>query len=310
MFLNYIYFIQSLPKVAQSVYPEIKGVKKLRYNARFCIWSMLTPSVLRTMQTLFDQPKFRPIKEHHPRIFEKPLKPYVCLNWRPRQRAVKIHEHFQALYQMYGSNITYFYTGDGWRLIDILDCSLFLCSGPEREGSLALKLVDPIGRDLFTLAFNISTTPKREIYIGALQGPSEQITDRGEVIKSLTRGMHGLRPKALMLEVLLILAKEWDIDTLYGITNKGHVYQALRYTGSKRSSISYQYGELWSEYGGKQVSKYMYDIPLNPIRKDPSTLNKNKRRLYTKRYAWLDKVKEDVCCQLSGIQNVHTNNEC
>ncbi|WP_341665680.1 VirK/YbjX family protein [Vibrio sp.] len=294
MIINYIHFIRSLPRMAQSVYPEIKGAKKLRYNARFCMWSMLKPSVLRSMQKLFDQPEFHLIKDNHPRIFEKPLKPYVCLNWRPRQRAMKIHEHFQALYQMYGPNITHFYTDGGWPLIDILDCSLFLCSGPEREGSLALKLLDPTNRDLFTLAFNISTTPKREIYIGALQGPSEQITDRGEVIKSLTRGMHGLRPKALMLEVLLMLAKEWGIDTLYGITNKGHVYQALRYTGSKRSSISYQYAELWAEYGGKQVSKYMYDIPLEPARKDSSTLNKNKRRLYTKRYAWLDKVREDV----------------
>ncbi|RSD31596.1 VirK/YbjX family protein [Vibrio pectenicida] len=302
MFINYINFIQSLPKVAKSVYPDIRGAKKLRYNARFCMWSMFKPSVLQCLQTLFEQPEFRPIREQNPRILEKPLKPYVCLNWRPHQRAIKIHEHFHALYQMYGSDTARFYTNDGWRLLSVLDCSIILCPGPEREGSLALKLVDQNQRDLFTLAFNISTTPKHEIHIGALQGPSDCITDRGDIIKSLTKGMHGLRPKALMLEILLMLAKEWGISSIYGITNRGHVYQALRYIGSKRSSISYQYAELWTEYGGTQVSKYMYDIPLVPVRKDPSSLNKNKRRLYTKRYAWLDEVRDSIHSRLADLK--------
>lgn len=306
MFINYIHFIQSLPKVAKSVYPDIRGAKKLRYNARFCLWSMLKPSVLKTMQHLFEQPELSSIRKNNPRIFEKPLKPYVCLNWRPRQRAVKIHEHFQSLYQMYGANIHLFYENGGWQLIEIQDCAMVLCPGPEREGSLALKLVDSSNRDLFTLAFNISTTPIRGIEIGALQGPSEYVVDRGEVIKSLTRNMHGLRPKALMLEVLLMLAKEWGIESIYGVTNKGHVYQALRYMGSKRSSVSYQYSELWSEYGGTQVSKYMYKIPLDPVRKDPSALNKNKRRLYTKRYAWLDEVRANIHSRLAEITPSNT----
>jgi uncharacterized protein VirK/YbjX len=166
---------------------------------------------------------------------------------------------------------------------------------------LALKLTDEKNRDLFTLAFNLSTTPRREIHIGALQGPGDHISDRGEIIKSLTRGIHGLRPKALMLEVLLMLAREWQVDNVFGITNKGHIYQALRYTGSKRSSVTYNYAELWTEYGGEQVSKFMYKIPLQPPRKDPSTLKKTKRRLYTKRYAWIEETQDVVKTRLSEL---------
>ncbi|MDN3609907.1 VirK/YbjX family protein [Vibrio ostreicida] len=291
MSVNYFDFLKSLPHVAKSVYPDIRGLKKLRYNARFCLWSLLKPNVLNQMQQLFSQPDLQAIQTINPRMLEKPLKPFVCLTWRPHQRALKIHEHFQTLRQLYGRAFLDFYSREGWFLAQVSNGNLLLCAGPEREGSLALKLVDEKNRELFTLAFNLSATPKREIYIGALQGPGDHIKDRGDVIKSLTRGTHGLRPKALMLEVLLMLAREWKVESVYGITNKGHVYQALRYIGSKRSSISYNYSELWSEYGGTQVSKYLFDIPLHPNRKDPSGLKKAKRRLYTKRYAWLEETE-------------------
>ncbi|USD31291.1 hypothetical protein CTT30_08410 [Vibrio coralliilyticus] len=301
MLSDYFTFIRSLPLVAQRVYPEIHGLKKVRYNVRFCLWSMLKPNALKQMQRLFEHPDFRPITETNPRMFEKPLKPFVCLQWRPKQRAIKIYEHFQTLHQMYGRAFLDFYSEAGWLLLGVQDCSLILCAGPEREGSLALKLVDENKQDLFTLAFNISSSPKREIHIGALQGPGDHITGRGEIIKSLTRGMHGLRPKALMLEVLLILAREWGVESVYGITNKGHVYQALRYTGSKRSSITYNYSELWAEYGGVEVSKYLYQIPLCPARKDPSSLKKAKRRLYTKRYTWLEEMQKTIRIRLDEL---------
>ncbi|MDC5810070.1 VirK/YbjX family protein [Vibrio europaeus] len=301
MSANYLNFVLSLPKVAEAVYPDIHGLKKLRYNARFCLWSLLKPGVLKQMQELFDQPDLKTITDVNPRLLEKPLKPYVCLNWRPEQRAKKIYEHFKSLHEMYGRGFIDFYSNEGWLLAEIMDCKLLLCAGPEREGSLALKLTDENNRDLFTLAFNLSTTPHRDIHIGALQGPGDHIAERGEIIKSLTRGIHGLRPKALMLEVLLMLAREWQVDNVFGITNKGHIYQALRYTGSKRSSITYNYAELWTEYGGEQVSKFMYKIPLQPPRKDPSTLKKTKRRLYTKRYAWIDETQDLVKTRLSEL---------
>ncbi|OAJ96276.1 VirK/YbjX family protein [Vibrio bivalvicida] len=301
MSANYLNFVLSLPKVAETVYPDIRGFKKLRYNARFCLWSMLKPGVLKQMQELFAQPDLKKITEVNPRLLEKPLKPYVCLKWRPEQRAKKIYEHFNSLYEMYGRGFLDFYSNDGWLLADILDCRLLLCAGPEREGSLALKLIDEQNRDLFTLAFNLSSTPNREIHIGALQGPGDYITERGEIIKALTRGMHGLRPKALMVEVLLMLAREWQVEKIFGISNKGHIYQALRYTGSKRSSVTFNYAELWTEYGAEQVSKYIYQIPMQPPRKDPSTLKKTKRRLYTKRYAWLDEIQDIMTKRLSEL---------
>lgn len=301
MLFNYVKYIKTLPSIAAGVYPDIRGAKKLRYNARFCLWAMLKPNVLKEMQGLFEQPEMRVVAENNPRIFEKPLKPFVCLKWRPNLRAKKISEHFQLLQQMYGQAFAQFYAPAGWPLIEILDYRILLCSGPEREGSLALKMVDESNRELFTLAFNLSTSPTREISIGALQGPGDHIENRGEIIKQLTRGLHGLRPKALMLECLLMLARFWEVENVLGITNKGHIYQALRYVGSKRSSITYNYAELWGEYGGEPISKHFYKLPTHPPRKDPSTLKKTKRRLYTKRYDWLATAEQSIDQRLSEL---------
>ena len=64
-----------LPQIAEKVYPDIRGFKKLRYNARFCLWSLLKPNVTQKMQALFDKPGLKRIVKQHPRIIEKPLKP-------------------------------------------------------------------------------------------------------------------------------------------------------------------------------------------------------------------------------------------
>ncbi len=130
----------------------------------------------------------RVVADNYPRIFEKPLKPFVCLKWRPNLRAKKISEHFLLLQQIYGHAFTQFYVPAGWTLLEVLDYKIQLCAGPEREGSLALKMIDDKQRDLFTLAFNISTTPNREISIGALQGPGDHIEN---VVRSLSNSLVG-----------------------------------------------------------------------------------------------------------------------
>lgn len=112
------------------------------------------------------------------------------------------------------------------------------------------------------------------IHIGALQGPGPNVENRQEIIRQLTHQLHGLRPKALIMEVLLILARYWCVEKVYGVTNEGHVYQALRYIGSKRSSVRFQYSELWQEMGGEAINPYWHSLPTHPPRKPLSACRK------------------------------------
>ncbi|GAM58915.1 virK protein [Vibrio ishigakensis] len=70
-----------------------------------------------------------------------------------------------------------------------------------REGSLGIRLINSLGQTIYSITFNLTTTPEKTIHIGALKGPSDKVEDRNQVIKTLTRSFHGLRPKALMVEL-------------------------------------------------------------------------------------------------------------
>ncbi|EPN4478016.1 VirK/YbjX family protein [Vibrio cholerae] len=296
-------YLKSLSTLAAEIYPDIRGVKKLRYNARFCLWGILMPDTLARIQDLLNQPSFHPVRQHYPRTLEKPLKPYVCVKWSPQERAQRLIEHFAFLEKRHAQLLPLIYRHQGWSLFQHELFSIQLCHGPEREGSLALVLLSQDHQPLFTLAFNISGRNKPVIHIGALQGPGPNVENRQEIIRQLTHQLHGLRPKALIMEVLLILARYWSVEKVYGVTNEGHVYQALRYIGSKRSSVRFQYSELWQEMGGEAINPYWHSLPTHTPRKDPLSLSKTKRRLYTKRYAWLAELEQSIQANLQPWDN-------
>lgn len=104
-----------------------------------------------------------------------------------------------------------------------------------------------------------------------------------------------------MAELVLIVANVLGMDEVRGVSNKGHIYQALRYVGSKRKAVTFDYDDLWQEYGASKESTYFYQLPLQPPRKDPSSLKKTKRRLYTKRYQWLDEIRSDVEANIQAL---------
>ncbi|ENM5825540.1 DUF535 family protein [Vibrio metoecus] len=298
-----IHYLKHLSTLAAEIYPDVRGIKKLRYNARFCLWGVLMPETLTRVQNLLSQPSFHTVRLHYPRTLEKPLKPYVCVKWSARERAQRMIEHFAFLEKRHAQLLPLIYRHQGWQLYQHDLFSIQLCHGPEREGSLALVLLSHDQQPLFTLAFNISGKAKPVIHIGALQGPGPNVEHRQEIIRQLTHQLHGLRPKALIMEVLLILARYWEIEQIYGVTNHGHVYQALRYVGSKRSSVRFQYSELWQEMGGEVINAYWHALPLQPPRKDPLSLSKTKRRLYTKRYTWLTELEQTIQASLLPWDN-------
>ncbi|MCP4323581.1 MAG: DUF535 domain-containing protein [Alteromonadales bacterium] len=56
------------------------------------------------------------------------------------------------------------------------------------------------------------------------QGPSELISERRDLIQNLTKLLHGLRTKALIVEIALMLARIWGTSKARAVSNKGHIY--------------------------------------------------------------------------------------
>ncbi|MEI8632719.1 DUF535 family protein [Vibrio sp. PP-XX7] len=126
------------------------------------------------------------------------------------------------------------------------------------------------------------------IHVGSLQGPKKTVLTAHEDIKDLTKSCHGLRPKSLILEVLRAIAHAWNITSIEGISNRGHIYNAWRYRSSKLTEVKFNYDEFWQESGATKKDKYTYSVPTNTIKKDLEQLNRTKRKVYTKRYQLLD----------------------
>ena len=95
----------------------------------------------------------------------------------------------------------------------------------------------------------------REIFIGGLKG-NKKACDK-EVVIALTRAMHGLRPKALLVFALQILAGVWGVTRLRAVSDSDAHLQALAET----KTVAASYDEWWVESGGQLAEDGIFDLP-------------------------------------------------
>ncbi|MFG0905766.1 VirK/YbjX family protein [Photobacterium damselae] len=295
--------------LSQNLHADSTGFKKVRQDVRFKFWGLMHQKTIKNLLQTFDNETLSPVLSIHPKIIKKPFKSYICAKWNTQRRVSSVQQHFQFLqHNFHADALPAIFTADGYQLAEVTDQEeniyrLFINRGQQREGSLGLSLLNSKGNRIYATTVNFETTPYRTMYIGVIQGPNEGIENRQQVIKSLTKSCHGLRPKALILEFALMLARCLNVTHIYGISNQGHIYKSWRYIGRKRSSIvTFDYDAYWQEYGAIQIDKSFYLVPTQPERKDLSQLNRNKRKLYTKRYAWLDELEQNFCQNLTPLK--------
>lgn len=283
----------NLSELADLIYPKAKGMKKIKKKARFYFWAATNGKAINAMTTLFADDNLKPILTNNPEILEKPLKPFLCVNWSNSERIKHITEHYQYINGIFGDNSKAVISSKGISILDFESLSgetyrVQLYRGASREGGLGIRLVNDKDQSVYALACNISGTTTKTMHIGMLQGPAEAIENRHALIKELTKSLHGLRTKSLLVEMALMLARILGVSEVKAISNKGHIYQAIRYIGSKRKSVTFDYNGLWGEFEATEIDPYMFSLSVFTPRKDPLTLKKTKRKMYTKRYQWLD----------------------
>ncbi len=272
------------------------------------MWGMLNPRVIDNISRLASNDNLGPIIEANPKLYEKPLKPFIQINLNPTQRAQLIASHFEILEQAFGENVSKLYLSP-YSLLEMADrngelYSIEVFPGKVREGVIGLQLTErSTGYTIYSITLSIFEQGDiRTMHIGCLQGSTANVENAPDKIKELTRTMHGLRPKALMVELALMLARYLEVNNVSAISNNGHIYQAARYIGSKKGSVAFSYDELWQEFEGTAADRYSFELPTKLARKDPQSLKKTKRRLYTKRYEWLDNLETQFVEQLDRLK--------
>lgn len=269
-------FVVNIYSLSKQSYPENK------YKiAKFMVRSIFYYKPLKFLESNLNQQTRVELEKKHPEFFTKCMRPYMDLTL-PRTKAMKmVVEHHdwiikKSLNDVYsnGVNLGGVTIGE--------DTYHFVLSYESRywkEGELTLRLTD-LKENYYVISFTIF---EGKAYVGGVQGPEK---DSG-FSKKMTKELYGLRPKSLILEVLRTWLKKHDINAICGIRKKYHTYSSIRYR-----NISFDFDRYWSEHGGDHGQKHFFNVPLSQARKDLESLSRTKRKMYRKRYQFLDSLPE------------------
>lgn len=293
--------LNTLIETAPLIHPGHKLGSYLK-QAKHCARGLAFYSASNEWFQLLQQPELALAVRNHPYLFQKLQRPYLNRALNTRQRLEALQQHYRFVIAHFPPELKWEVYGSPGKILATLPLDgvghlgLHLsCSRQEKEGDLVIGLVNMVSCVvLFTLAFSITRYEKepREIFIGGLQG-NKRANDK-DLIIAITRGLHGLRPKALLLFALQELADIWGVSSLRAVSDAMHIYRHWR----KRKHLATSYDEWWIESGGELAGDGMFDLPARFIPREIATLKVNKRQMYKRRYLML----AGIAGQITNIQ--------
>jgi uncharacterized protein VirK/YbjX len=294
---------------ASQVYPN-PGRKQAKDRLNYIIRGLATARATAAWFQLLQEPGLTAFSRLNPRILSKLQRPYLQTNLQPVARLKLLQEHYRfALSAFAGATFADLLQRPGIVLAEIpiddvgrFSLRLLYANKYEKEGELTLGLHDGDRREfVFALSFSVTSfTPNpREVFIGGLQG--NQIANQRERIVAITRAMHGLRPKALLVFALHELVEFWDISTIRAVGNRNAVFRDP-WIGDR--GIHANYDQFWFECGGQQDPDGNFTLPARFVPRDLSALMPAKRTLHRRRYEMLAELGVRI---RQGAQQISSN---
>jgi uncharacterized protein VirK/YbjX len=223
-------------------------------------------------------------RRRDPRLLERHMHRYVNAHWHRRDRLTYLQQHYRfakahlppALFEL-----VYAKGHASLGSISAKDGSLLtLCLRPPIykgcEGELCLQLCDVYEEPLYSIVFSVADE-QPTLMIGCLQGPRGE--NAKEVVRELTRNLHGLRPKQLMLSLVYSFAQHYGIERLVAISNEAH---PLRRSGRPLFS---DYDSFWEEQRGQRIGGGWYALPRALAQKTEAEVPSNHRAAFRRREA-------------------------
>ncbi|WP_086874079.1 VirK/YbjX family protein [Kosakonia pseudosacchari] len=272
--------------------------KKRNYRIKFLLRSLLFwSSTNRMLTSLSQRPDFSRLLDAQITLPSKSHRQYLTLGLNASQRADAIISHYawldekvspklaEALSSPVPVQIIEFTGKDDAHFSVYASCA----SKAEREGETTLWMYDGEQTLLASVTFSVvGEEGHRALVIGGLQGPRRSVSH--EVIKVATRACHGIFPKKMLLEVLSQISLLTGVSAMYGVSDNGHVFRALRYRLSKGRHFHASYDEFWASIEGEKESAWRWRLPVQFARKPLEAIASKKRAEYRRRFELLDDV--------------------
>ena len=291
-----------LRKTARLVHPG-RGLAGALKRGKYCLRGLAFARSTTEWFKFLRRHGLHELAGKHPHLFHKLQRPYLNRKFDTRQRLDALQQHYRfALDHFPPSALTEIHQGEGMLLADVRGqglegLGLYLVSScwGQKEGDLMITLKEHGARNvLFSLSFSVLEFA--QIFIGGLQGRK---TLEKELVVSVTRSLHGLRPKALLLFALQQLAETWDIHRIRAISDDLQVYRHLQ----KRRTIQACYDEFWTESGGVPAADGVFDLPGRFQPRDLAAIKASKRKMYQRRYEMLEGLAAQIQLRMRWSQS-------
>lgn len=229
---------------------------------------------------LASHPSLRACVEADPRLLERYQHRFVNRRWHRADRLHAVHTHYRLLLERWSTDLFdrvyvqgratlgYFTLKDG------SDVALHLRPPAHMncEGELTLELTDAFDRTLYRLVMTLIDDDT--LAIGCIQGPSGE--DAREVVRELTKNMHGMRPKQLMLVLAYAFAGQCGLRRILAVGNAAHPLQG-------RERLFSDYDAYWLEQGGVAVDGGWFLMPATLHHRTEAELESKRRALFRRR---------------------------
>ncbi|WP_303846771.1 VirK/YbjX family protein [Aeromonas sobria] len=288
--------------MARFLYPE--GDDRKTFNrGKFVLRSLLYRKSLSRVFSLFQCDSLKALPAMYPELLDKPMRPYRFACASARQRAEMLENHYRLQLECYPQLIDPLYLGEGIWLghYPQSSCRILLrYDGTfRREAELALSIVNPEGQRLYSCAFSLAGSKDRLILmIGSMQGPEPAVDNAQDRVRELTKEGHGLRPKSLLVQLVLQLAQTMGAAEVLAVRKRAHVFQAKRYSSKQKANLQADYDELWQEFDARDVDANFVALQAQP-RKPLEEIAAKKRAMYRRRYEWLDLLVQEMTEQFA-----------
>jgi uncharacterized protein len=277
--------------MARYLYPD-GGSRLFFKRGKFVLRSLLYRRSMAQVFELFCSDQLKALPMQYPELLDKPLRPYRFARSNARQRAAMLVEHYRLLQHCYPELIAPLY------LVEGIELGLYPQSGCRivlrhdgtfrREAELVVSIIDEQGQRLYSCAFSFAGQPDAlRLVIGSVQGPEPGVAQAQERVRDLTKEGHGLRPKSLVVILVLGLAEAMGAVRVDAVRKRAHVFQAKRYSSKQKANLQADYDELWQEFGAQELDDNF--VSLMPAGRKPlEEIASKKRAMYRRRYEWLD----------------------
>jgi uncharacterized protein VirK/YbjX len=257
------------------------AAKRALMAAKYVVRTLGMPSRHNDFLAFLDShPLLRANVGRDPRLQERHHHRFVNSHWHRRDRLSALMSHyrlllerwpdtlFEAVYVQGGAMLGALTLKNGSKLQLHLRAPAFM----NCEGELSIELSDDDGCTLYRAV--VTVVDEDTLAIGCMQGPGGVLAR--ERVRELTRQMHGMRPKQLLLVLAYAFAGQFGLHRIVAVGNDAHPLKG-------RARLFSDYDSYWIEQGGVLTSGGWFVLPPTLHHRTEQETESKRRALFRRR---------------------------